>query len=114
MENITFENEYQIINMGGPWIGDLIIKQKKIEEYIIIDNFLEKEDFYYFIRYFEVSKKQKDNYFSVLRVNKESLEIRTSHERFDKIYIENIEDNTLYFCKGFHNQLPVDNIQLTF
>lgn len=111
---IDFENPNQIINMGGPWIGTLIINNKNISDNIIIDNYLEKEGVYYFIKYFEVSKKQKDNYFGIFRVNTANSELGLSNERFEKIYIKNIEDNILYYCNGFHANLPIETIQITF
>lgn len=113
---IDFENPDQIINMGGPWIGTLIINNKNVSDNIIIDNYFEKEGIYYFVKYFGISKKQKDNYFTVFRVNTTSLnfEIELSNEKFDTIYIENIEDNLLYYYDGFHTNLPVKTINITF
>ncbi|SDH84769.1 hypothetical protein SAMN05421846_102248 [Chryseobacterium taeanense] len=114
MENIQFKNADQIINMGGPWIGELTIDGIKIDDNIIIDNYVEKKDFYYFIKYFEISKKQKDSFFSVLRINKNNMSHQISKEKFEKIFIKKIENDTLYYCKGFHGQLPIYNIQIEF
>lgn len=49
---IEFKNPDQIINMGGPWISDLYINGNEIENEIIIDNYLEDSEFYYFVKYF--------------------------------------------------------------
>lgn len=37
-QKIHFENPNQIINMGGPWIGDLFLGNKIIQSSVIIDN----------------------------------------------------------------------------
>jgi hypothetical protein len=100
--------------MGGPWIGTLVIDNVHISDNIIIDNYLEKNDIYYFIKYFEVSKKQKDNYFSIFRINMTNLNFELSNERFEKVYIENIEDNILFYYNGFHANLPIETTYITF
>lgn len=35
---ITFQNPNQIINMGGPWVGDLYVDNKFITKNVVIDN----------------------------------------------------------------------------
>ena len=37
MIKLNFKNAQQIINMGGPWIGDLYINDKYIIDNILID-----------------------------------------------------------------------------
>lgn len=111
---INFKNADQIINMGGPWIGELVINDIEISNNIIIDNYLDDKEFYYFIKYFEISKKQKENYFSLLRINKDNMKSQISKERFEKIYLKKIENKMLYYCKGFHEQLPIYNNQIEF
>jgi hypothetical protein len=37
MIKLNFKNAQQIINMGGPWIGDLYINDKYIIDKILID-----------------------------------------------------------------------------
>ncbi|WP_144283500.1 hypothetical protein [Chryseobacterium echinoideorum] len=113
-ENIQFGNPEQIINMGGPWVGDLIINNQNVSNNILIDNYLEKELFYYFIKYFKISKKQKDNFFSVLRIDKNNMKVAVSIEKFEKIHIKDIEENSLYYYEGFHENLPVKNSQVNF
>ncbi|MDQ0065135.1 hypothetical protein [Chryseobacterium lathyri] len=112
--DIIFKNPDQIINMGGPWVGELAINDTKISKNIIVDNYLEDNEFYYFIKYFKISKKQKENYFLVLRINKNNMDYQISKEKFEKIYLTKIENDTLYYCEGFHEQLPVNNIHVEF
>lgn len=113
-ENIQFKNPDQIINMGGPWIGELIIENKSISDNILIDNYLDKELFYYFIKYFKISKKQKDNFFSVLRIDKNNMKSSISIEKFEKINIKDIDGDSLYYYDGFHTNLPIENILINF
>lgn len=113
-ENIQFENQEQIINMGGPWVGELIINNKKISDNILIDNYIEKELFYYFIKYFKISRRQKENFFSVLRLDKKDMNVAISIEKFEKIFIKDIEGNLLYYYAGFHSNLPIKNNFINF
>jgi hypothetical protein len=111
---IEFKNPNQIINMGGPWIGDLYINGNEIENKIIIDNYLEDSEFYYFVKYFEISKKQKDNFFSIIRINKRNFKMMMSQEKFERIYIIDIKENMLYHANGFHKNLPIINQLINF
>jgi len=111
---IEFKNPDQIINMGGPWISDLYINGNEIENKIIIDNYLEDSEFYYFIKYFEISKKQKDNFFSVIRINKQNFKTMISKEKFEKIFIIEMKKNILYYADGFHKKLPIINKLINF
>ena len=82
---IKFIEPDQIINMGGPWIGILTINNIKVTDNVIIENHLEDEIFYYFIKYFKISKKQKNNFFSIIRINKLNMNVDTSINKFEKI-----------------------------
>ena len=41
---LTITNPHQILNMGGPWVGDISIQNKLISKDCLIDNVLFKED----------------------------------------------------------------------
>ncbi|SMP21099.1 hypothetical protein SAMN06264346_1066 [Chryseobacterium profundimaris] len=100
--------------MGGPWVGNLYINEIEIDNKIIINNYLEDTDFYYFVKYFEVSKKQRDNFFCIVRTNKRNLVSKISKEKFEKIYIRDIKENILFYSEGFHKNLPIINLILNF
>lgn len=106
---IEFKNIDQIINMGGPWVGNLYINDNEIENKVIIDNYLEDSEFYYFVKYFQISKKQKDNFFSIIRINKKNFDLVISKEKFLKIYIIDIKVNIVNYTDGFHKNLPIFN-----
>lgn len=112
-KEIKFTDPDQIINMGGPWIAVLTINNVKINN-VIIENYLEDEDFYYFIKYFQISKKQKDNFFSILRINKFNMNMDISKDKFEKIYLESIKNDLLSFYDGFHKNLPVKIKKITW
>ncbi|MFC4687672.1 hypothetical protein ACFO4P_12070 [Epilithonimonas pallida] len=114
MNSIQFKNPEQIINMGGPWIGQLYFNDKYINDNIVIKNYIEKDNYVYFIQYFLISNKQKDNFFSVIKLNTSNLKVTVSNEKFEKIYIEDIKNEVLYYYEGFHNKLPTKKILLTF
>jgi len=113
-ENIEFTNPDQIINMGGPWVAELLINNIKILDNIIIDNYIENLDYYYFVKYFKISKKQKDNFFSIIQISRNNMKIKTSVEKFEKIYIDKIEDNILHYYDGFHNNAAIKNKLISF
>ncbi|WP_434574806.1 hypothetical protein [Riemerella anatipestifer] len=114
MARIEFKNLDQIINMGGPWVGDLYIDGIKIETNIIECNYIDKIDFFYFVKFFETSRKQNDNFFLVLKIDKNNLKIEMSKEKFDKIYIVDVKDNNMYYTMGFHKNLKVVSKILTW
>jgi hypothetical protein len=111
---IEFKNPDQIINLGGPWISDLYINGNEIENKIIIGNYLEDSEFCYFVKYFEISKKQTDNFFSIVRINKQNFKTMISKEKFERIFIIEMKENMLYYADGFHKNLPIVNKLVNF
>lgn len=70
-EKIQFRNPDQILNMGGPWIGELFLGDCKVMDDVIIDNlqYNEEQNRLYFVRYHKVSRWSKENYFSINYIN---------------------------------------------
>jgi len=70
-----FKNPNQIINMGGPWIGDLFLKKHIICKGVLIDsqNFYPKEEKLFFVKYHEVSKWRVHNFFTINYWNKKTI-----------------------------------------
>lgn len=114
VERVKVLNPYQIINMGGPWIGDLFVDDIYISSDIIVNNYIDSNQVFYFVKYNKVSERQVDNFFTILRLDVTTTKIDISMEIFDKIYIENVIEDTLYYYNGFHNKLPLVNIKLNF
>lgn len=105
-EGIAFTNPDQIINMGGPWIGELNIDGIKISDNVLIDNVyidLNNERLY-FVKYFPVSRWQKDNYFSVCYYDIKEERVCMNDLRFSQIFIASISNNlTLTYFDAFHD-----------
>lgn len=111
---INFKNPRQIINMGGPWIGELFYEQKFITDNIIIDNFIynvELEEAY-FIKYNRISHWNTNNYFSLLNVDFKKFCIKEYSTKFEMIFIVKIDNNILTYNKCFHNVNVTDNYTL--
>jgi len=66
-EIVWFKNIDQIINMAGPWVGDLIIGNTSIIDNVLIDNIVYCPECHklLFVRYNKISKWQNDNYFTI-------------------------------------------------
>ena len=103
---IEFQNPRQIINMGGPWIGDLYIGGLLIDNNVIVENVIYKQDLdsYLFIKYHNISKWQKDNYFTINLWDKANDLKKESDDKFDMLYIsEGSNNDEILIYKAFHN-----------
>ena len=103
---ISFNNPNQVINMGGPWIGKLLLDNNEITDNVILDNIFYNKDQnnLYFIKYHKISKWQKENYFSI-----NILDLRTNNLfmydlKFRQVYIEKIDNHELIYYDAFHNK----------
>jgi len=106
-KSIVFDFPTQIINIGGPWVGTLVIDQKVIADSVLVDNLYPnpKTEKLYFIRYHDVSKWQKNNFFFVYFIEIESGEMYMYDLKFEQIFIDNISsDNEMTYFEAFHNK----------
>lgn len=105
--SIAVTNAQQIINMGGPWVGDLFVGERKVSDTCIEGNIVvnDSDDQVYFISYHKVSKWQNENYFTI-----NSYHVRTSvviefEKRFNMVYIDELtDDGKMEIYLAFHNQ----------
>ena len=105
--SISFDNPAQIINMGGPWVGTLMIDGKIIADNVVIDNlyFAPGTQKLYFVRYHHVSKWQNDNYFLLYFVDTAANRIFMYDLKFDRVFIDTVLDNyELTYYDAFHNK----------
>jgi hypothetical protein len=101
-------NEDQILNMGGPWIGDLLLKGELISETCILDNFFfdEGTGVLYFVKYHFVSRYKW--YFAIRFYAVESQILFEFDKLFDMVYLGNLIDKTkLEIYHAFHGQNPL-------
>jgi hypothetical protein len=104
---IKFINPDQIINMGGPWVGELMIGDDKIMDNVIIDNTIYDvhQNRLYIVKYFNLSKWQHKNYFSICYLDLFTDKIYVIDLKFEMIFIKEIySSNELIYYEAFHDQ----------
>lgn len=108
-KSVTFNTPTQIINMGGPWVGELVIDQKNVIDNVVIDNLypdLETKKLY-FTRYHDVSKWKKNNFFFVYFIEIVNGSMYMYDLKFDQIFIDSVSNNNeLTYFDAFHNKNP--------
>jgi hypothetical protein len=106
-ESVNFRSPDQILNMGGPWIGELFVGNSKIIDNVIIDNLIYKENQHrlYFVRYHKISSWSQENYFSVDYFDVLTKSIHTYKMKFEMIFIKEITDTyDLIYYNAFHDK----------
>lgn len=106
-QKIDFKNPNQILNMGGPWVGEMYYNGKLVASNIIIDNLLFKEGVnrLYFVQYNEQSKWKKENYFTINYFDLSSYKVFTYESKFESIFICSISDRgELIYHEAFHDK----------
>lgn len=114
MEELTFKNEVvkfnnptQIINMGGPWVGVLFIRELKIMDNVIIDNqfYSKDDDRLYFVRYHKISRWEKDNYFTINYFNLSTNKLYMFDMKFEMVFLKEISNSSeLIYYEAFHDR----------
>jgi hypothetical protein len=102
---LTITNQDQILNMGGPGIGDVAIDNDLISKDCILDNFVYNEDLHllFFVKYNRVSKYQW--YFSINFYNVEAKTLYEFDKVFDMVYLGKfISKNELEIFHAFHGE----------
>lgn len=105
-EIIKFENPTQVVNMGGPWVGDLWIGNTVVMDEVIMNNLVYSSQLHklFFIKYNIKSRWQKDNYFTIHYLNTLNKTVFVYKEGFKKVYIDKVIDkSTLVIYNSFNN-----------
>jgi hypothetical protein len=113
--NIKFQNVTQIINMGGPWIGDLYIDDELIDNNVIIDNVVYRQDLksLFFVKYHRISKWQINNYFTINSWDSVQNLKKESEDKFDMLYISEGRNNEeLLVYKAFHDKVKTTSFRI--
>lgn len=100
----TIENAEEILGMGGPYVGDLLLDGNIISKDCITDNFIHKEDLnlLFFIRYRSINFYR---YFTINFYNINSGELFEFDREFDILYLGGfINENELEIYPTFHDQ----------
>ena len=98
--SVSFQNPTQIINMGGPWIGDLFIDKIFIQNNVLIDNIVFQPEWNkIFFTNFE------NSLFFVNYINLKNTYIYKYFKSFDIVNIDRqIDENTFSIYHAFHNK----------
>lgn len=104
-KDIKFENPNQIINMGGPWVGNLFLNGVFITSNVNIDNVVCKPSGsqVFFVKYYDISKWQNKNFFTINFLDLISNLLYEFERKFDKVFLGEFKnDNELEIYSAFH------------
>lgn len=104
---ISIINSDQVINMGGPWVGDLSIGEKIITNNVVDRNLIfdDVNNRVFFVKYHLISKWQKDNFFTINIFNIKDQSVYESIKHFSMVYLKQIvTGNILEIYIAFHDQ----------
>lgn len=107
MEGFEYKNPEQILNMGGPWIGNLFYKGFEISKNVLLDNRVLSldTDRAFFVKY-HPAKQVKDVFFTLCFYVFNTSRIYQYKTTFDKLYIGKMpSDNTLTLFHAFHSEI---------
>lgn len=111
---ITFDNPNQIINMGGPWVGNLNFNNCIFVENVVLDNFIndESNERFYFVKYNKISKWESDNFFQIQIIDYKHDKLTVVEKRFKKIFIDKIINSDLFYFEAFYNNNEINFLKL--
>lgn len=105
---LTVDNPRQILNMGGPWIGNILLDGKLIAEDCITDNFVfgPQLETIYFVKYHVLSRY--DWHFTINYTNLNERTVCEYSQRFKSIYIKRlVNEHELEIFHAFHDKMPL-------
>jgi len=107
IKKYDFKNADQVINMGGPWIGDFYYDDSFISKNVIVDNLLFSDNKVYFVKYHSLSKKRSDIFFTICCWDIDIKSLSESTQTFNVLYLrEIINDKEMIICNTFHGEMP--------
>jgi hypothetical protein len=98
--SVNFQNPTQILNMGGPWIGDFFIDEIFISNNVLIDNivFQPEWDKIFFTNF-------EKHLFFVNYINLKDFFVYKYIESFDIVnFGSQIDENSFSIYHAFHNK----------
>ena len=102
---VEIKNVDQILNMGGPWVGDIYIDNILISESVHVDNLIYSSKFkkLFIVKYFHTSIHQRSNYFSIGFFDLVNGILKFIDKKFEMVYVkEIINEKELLIVKAFH------------
>jgi hypothetical protein len=107
-KKVMFDNEEQVINMGGPYIGTLSIDDKLISDNCIVDNlvFDETKQRVYFVKYHSTSKWMSGTFFTINFHDFRQDMVYQYVKTFKTLYLSGLcGDNEMEIFNAFHSQI---------
>jgi len=105
---VKFTNPDQILNMGGPWVGDFFCNDLFISNNVIIDNVLcdKSSEKVFFIKYHFVSKRRaKENYFTINYFDVRKKCICEFKKKFEMLFLNSLlSENEIEIFMSFNNK----------
>lgn len=113
---VEFRNEEQIINMGGPYVGDLYIDGRFVEPDVVVDTFAfgENESEIYFSKCYRVDARWRSGiYFQVLRIAVPTFDPTLFTKKFSSLIIETFEPPSKLIIRGISNNMKLSEFDIS-
>lgn len=104
---IEFAKAKQILNMGGPWIGDLMIDGKLISKDCLIDNYIidSPNSKLYFVKYRSTTGMMNGVFFTINFFLFKEDKLFEYEKQFKILFIKQIMDGKMEIFEAFHDKL---------
>jgi len=101
---IEFDDTRQVINMGGPYIGGLIIKGQLIAEDCVVDNFLidKTKNRLFFVKYHSLTRFMSGVFFTINCYNVKDQTVSQYRKRFNALHLKDIIGDNLLIHEAFY------------
>jgi hypothetical protein len=100
------DDAYQILNMGGPYVGTLGCNGKVISQNCIADNLLsdDQNERLYFVKYHSLTKWRSGVYFTINCYDSKLGQIYESKEMFNIIFLKQfLSGNKIEILEAFYD-----------
>src|SRR5688572_17974777 len=103
----SIKNGYQIMGMGGPYLGELFLDDALICGDCLTDNLIycNETGEMVFVKFHSVSRWQKDNYFTINFLDLTTRIITQSGTAFKMVYVKSVTADKLEIFHAFHDQI---------
>lgn len=104
--NAFIDSIEQIINMGGPWAGNLYIDHKLISHKCLVNNVIYDQDSkrLVYVKYHAIGKWQANNFFTINILEIDSTVTKQSIRHFPMVFVTNVYPKKLELVEAFHDK----------
>lgn len=102
---IGYENEHETLGMGGPFIGELFIDQKRTEGLYVVDDPIISLDREYLVlaKYKIEGNSRQDVHFTIVVLRLSDFLAYESNLKFELLYIDSMINNQIICYESTHN-----------